>query len=303
MRTRRPPLISVVAPVYNNAAQLPQLIAELAESLQRNRVEVILVDDGSVDNSWATIRQLKASYHGRMAVRGLRLSRNFGQHRALCAGLEAARGDYVFTLDADLQDDPAYMPSMLALALSGYEIVHARRRARLFNVRHLISLCVYLIVTKVSEIPLHPGMGNYKLLSRKALQAALEFRTYEPLLELMVAHAGFKPGFVDVIRRPRPGTASAYSFRAAIGFILNLMVNYSSLFFQTLVLVGTFCLIGAPLLLILLASSKYFPLIASLVLSLQASMLLIAAGITGYYIRNLQKHGRKWPVYVVEEII
>jgi dolichol-phosphate mannosyltransferase len=303
MQSRQTRLVSVVAPVHNNAPELPQLIAEIQAALRPYRVEIVLVEDGSTDASWAVIRQEKARYGKRCTVRGIRLSRNFGQHRAICAGLNAARGDYIFVLDADLQDDPAFMPEMLKLAMSGYHVVHARRRTGILNLRNLASKIVYLIVTSASEIPLHPGMGNYKLLSRQALHAALQFQTYEPLFELMVAQAGFTPGFVDVIRRNRPGTASAYSLLAALGFILRLLVNYSSLFFLAMIMIGVLFTCGAPILLWLAKEAKdCVPLAVSSVF-IATGLLLVAAGILGYYIRNLQLSNRNWPLYIIEQTI
>ncbi|MFZ5627731.1 MAG: glycosyltransferase family 2 protein [Spirochaetota bacterium] len=303
MKPRQPRLVSVVAPVHNNAAQLPRLVAEVAASLQPNKVEIVLVDDGSSDDSWAIIRKEKAKNRGRLSVRGIRLSRNFGQHRAICAGLQAAQGDFVFVLDADLQDDPAYMPEMLALALSGHEVVHARRRARIFNPRHLVSQLVYLVVTKVSEIPWHPGMGNYKILSRKALLAALKFQTYHPLLELMVAQAGFRPGFLDVRRRTRPGTASAYGFFASLRFVFGLLVNYSTLFFRAMLITGLIVATAVPLLLLVFAGPEQIERIIAGCAALASGTLLMASGILGYYIRNLQVSSRQWPIFVIDETI
>ncbi|GAB4432264.1 MAG: glycosyltransferase family 2 protein [Turneriella sp.] len=303
MKPRYPRLVSVVAPVHNNAVQLPGLVAEVAAALKSGRIEIVLVDDGSSDDSWAVICQEKAKHRGRVSVRGIRLSRNFGQHRAICAGLLAARGDFVFVLDADLQDDPAYMPEMLDLALSGYEVVHARRRSSIFNPRHLLSQLVYLLVTKDSEIPWHPGMGNYKILSRKALLAALKFQTYNPLFEVMVAQAGFRAGFVDVRRRARPGTASAYGFFASLRFVFGLLINYSTLFFRAMLLLGIVVAMGVPLFLLMFAGSAALDRIVAGCVGVAAGTLLIASGLLGYYIRNLQISSRQWPIFVVDEII
>lgn len=303
MQARRPRLVSVVAPVHNNAAQLSGFIAEVAASLRSHQVEIVLVDDGSRDGSWRIICREKAVRRKQIAIRGIRLSRNFGQHRAICAGLQAARGDFVFVLDADLQDDPAFMPEMLNLAMSGYHVVHARRRAGIFDLRNLASRIVYLVVTSASEVPLHPGMGNYKLLSRKALRATLQFQTYEPLLEIMVAQAGFTPGFVDVIRRNRPGTASAYSLFATLGFIFGLLVNYSTLFFRAMIITGFMAIGGVPFMLCLANGSKDFVPFFAISFGISTGLLFVAAGILGYYIRNLQMSNRNWPIYIIEETI
>lgn len=298
-----PRLVSVVAPVHNNAAQLPRFVEEVVRALQNHKVEIILVDDGSRDDSWGIVHKEKARRRGRITVRGIKLSRNFGQHRAICAGLKAARGDFIFVLDADLQDDPAFMPEMLRMAMSGYNVVHARRRAGIFNLRNLASRLVYLAVTSAAEVPLHPGMGNYKLLSRKALLAALQFQTYSPLLEIMVARAGFTPGFVDVIRRNRPGTASAYSLLGTLKFIFELMVNYSTLVFRVMIAAGFLAIAGAIFLLWSVNNAKDFVPIAVIGVSISIGLLLAAVGILGYYVRNLQMHSRNWPIYIIEEII
>lgn len=303
---KRNPSISVVSPVYNNANHIAKLAGEISAALDRWRLEIILVDDGSTDNSWQIITSLAATGSGRHRVRGLKLSRNFGQHAAIYAGLRNAGGDFIAVLDADLQDDPRYLPEMLSLMTGqaggsrGFDIVHTRRIKKKRTLRVMVSQVVYRVLTWASEIPLHPAMGNYKLLSRRALTAALAYNASQPLFELMVKRAGFPATQIDVERRTRPVDTSAYSFADSLGFIGRLLVSYSSLFFRIALYLGLG--LAAAGLAGLFAFAETRPVIISALAVVVGSVFLMG-GLIGYYVRFLQVSGRGWPVFVVEEKI
>ncbi len=294
-------LVSVVSPVYNNARHLSDLTREITSSLAGFNTEIILVDDGSPDHSWQVIRELAKHRQPRLKVRGVRLSRNFGQHAAIFAGLKHARGSYVFVLDADLQDNPAFMRAMLDKALEGFDIVHARRTRQRMNFRRLVTKLVYRLLTLSSEIRLHATMGNFKLLSRRALDTALRFAGPQPLFELMVDRAGYRAASVDVERRNRPVDVSAYNLRDSLRFIGNLLVTYSSLLFR-LFLFGGLLLI--PVGLIGMGCGLYWSAVPYLVVAaalFNAGLILLCAAIVGLYVRAQQMSTRGAPAFVVEE--
>lgn len=294
-------LISVVSPVYNNARHLAGLVHEISEALHGQRCEVILVDDGSPDNSWQVVTELAKAAKRQCIVRGVRLSRNFGQHAAIFAGLNQARGDYIFVLDADLQDNPAFMGAMFEKALKGFDIVHARRTRQRLTFKRLLTKVVYRLLTTASEIRLHATMGNFKLLSRRALETALRFAGPQPLFELMVDRAGYPAAFVDVERRNRPLDVSAYNLRDSLRFIGNLLVAYSSLAFRFFLLTG---LVLAPLGLLGLGLAWYWsavPLLVVAAAAFNAGLILICAATVGFYVRTQQVSGRGAPAFVIQD--
>jgi len=271
-------------------------------ALKGHSVEVILVDDGSTDDSWHVICTLRAAVTSKNQVRGIKLSRNFGQHAAIYAGLKEAKGRFIFVLDADLQDDPVYMPEMLGIATKTpkVDVVHTLRTSRKKAVRVLVSQIVYRILTWASEIPLHPAMGNYKLISRPTLDAALKFAEPAPLFELMVAKAGFQATHINVKRRARPVNTSAYKFRDSLRFINGLLVSYSALFFRLSIFAGTLLVAGGTI--SMGVTSQLKPLLLGAT-ALVTGVVLVGVGVLGYYIRAAQSSARNWPCYVIEENI
>ncbi|MBL8035342.1 MAG: glycosyltransferase family 2 protein [Leptospiraceae bacterium] len=297
-------LISVVAPVYNNARHLPLLLEEIRQSGGGYRYEVIFTDDGSPDDSWQVIAQLARLNDKSCTVRGLKLSRNFGQHAAIYAGLSHARGDYVVVLDADLQDDPVYIPELIAKAQAGFDVVHTQRVKKRRSLRRFISEIVYRILTIGSEIPLHRGMGNYKLMSRRALAVMLEYREYPPLFELMAERAGFPAGFVEIRRRSRPVNVSAYRMADSFRFIAALLFTYSSLLFRCFVVCGALLTLSgmAGLLWVVLGNAAVMTAVL-LGITLQGGLILLVGGIIGLHVRSAQRAARSWPIFTVDKII
>ena len=179
------PDVSVVVPVYEEAASLPELAAEIRAAMEGRGLsfEVWLVDDGSVDDSWALIGRLHAE-DPRFA--GVRFRRNYGKSAALAAGFARARGRYVATLDADLQDDPAELPGMIARLEAGADLVSGWKRERHDPLTKTIPSRFFNRVTRiVSGIPLHDfnsGIKAYRGEVVKSVRVYGELHRYIPLL-------------------------------------------------------------------------------------------------------------------------
>ena len=298
---RRRPRISLVIPVHNNQHQLVELTNEIRTALKGEAHEVIFVEDGSTDLSWTVITELVKQGHARQELRGIRLSRNFGQHQAILAGLQKARGDYTVVLDADLQDNPAFIPEMLNIAEQGFDIVHGKRRPADFGWHRVVRACVHWILTTASEVPLHQAMGNFKLLSSRAREAVIAYGKVYPLLELMVQNAGFSVAYASVERRRRQTGKSTYNLRRSLDFIFTVLVHYSSLFFRWAVFAGIILMLSTPVVCWLLPSPIAIGWLITLAVVFQSGLTLTMAGITGLYVRNLQMTGRDWPVYIIRE--
>ena len=184
------PLISVVVPAFNEEPNIPRIYQAVRAAMVTENFELILVDDGSSDGTASRIRALCAADP---AVRMIRFGRNFGHQAALAAGLEAARGAAVITLDCDLQHPPELLPKMLAAWRGGTRIVQMVRAGSEGEgwFKDLTSRLFYRIINLVSETPVVPGAADFQLLDREVVRDLLRFRDREPFLRGLVSWLGF----------------------------------------------------------------------------------------------------------------
>jgi glycosyltransferase involved in cell wall biosynthesis len=220
-------MLSIVIPLVNEAPSLGELHAEIAAALDRQRLdaEVIFVDDGSADNSWATITTLAARD---ARVRGIRLRRNFGKAAALSAGFHAARGDLVLTLDADLQDDPAEIPQFLAEIAKGFDVVSGWKRVRHDPWHKVLPSRVFnWLVGRLTGVKLHDhncGMKAYRAIVLREVRLYGELHRFIPVLG---AARGFRIGEIAINHRPRRYGHSKYGVgRFLKGFLDLLTVKF-----------------------------------------------------------------------------
>ncbi len=226
-------MLSIVVPLFNEAESIAALYAELSDVARRNsyEVEILFIDDGSTDGSWAAVRQL-ASQDPR--VRGIRFRRNFGKAAALSAGFQAARGAEVVTLDADLQDDPAEIPKLLAVLASGYDVVSGWKKVR-HDPWHKVlpSRAFNWLVGWLTGVRLHDHNCGLKCYRREVFS---EVRLYGELHRFVpvLAHArGFRVGEAVVRHRPRKFGHSKYGVRRFVkGFLDLLTVKFLTGFSQ-----------------------------------------------------------------------
>ena len=185
--------ISVVVPLYNEEESLPELVAWIDRVAQNNKLsyEVIMVDDGSSDNSWAVVEQLKEQYP---AIKGIRFARNYGKSAALYCGFADAEGEVVFTMDADLQDSPDEIPEMRRMILEdGYDLVSGWKKKRYDPAgKRFPSKFFNFTARIVSGIKLHDfncGLKAYRRRVIKSIEVYGEMHRYIPIL---AKHAGYK---------------------------------------------------------------------------------------------------------------
>jgi dolichol-phosphate mannosyltransferase len=204
--------LSVVIPVFNEAATLAQLHGELSRVAEEQgyALEIVFVDDGSRDGSWQRIEALAASDP---RVAGLRFRRNFGKAAALSAGFEAATGEILVTMDADLQDVPAELPQLLAKLAEGYDLVSGWKKTRHdpWHKRHPSKVFNWL-VGRLTGVRLHDHNCGFKCFVR---DVAREIRLYGELhrfLPVLAAARGFRIGEQAVVHRPRPHGQSKYGW-------------------------------------------------------------------------------------------
>ena len=209
------PVISVVAPLYNGKSFIDELIGRLGDALSSitERYEIILVDDGSTDGSWSRIDEAGRSDR---RVRAIRLSRNFGQHPAITAGIDHTLGDWIVVMDGDLQDRPEDIPGLHKTALDGkFDMVVARRMQQgISTPKKLSSVLFNWTLSRLGSIEASQRIGNYRIFSRQVAEAFALYREQFQFFPAIMARLGFKVGYLDVDREAEPLGKSAYSPRA-----------------------------------------------------------------------------------------
>ena len=209
--------LSIVIPVYDEEKMLPALFKELRRVREEvlkphGPVEIVLVNDGSKDQSWPLIT---AECRDNPGYVGINLSRNFGHQYALAAGLETARGDMVVSMDADLQDPPSVILQLIEAHEQGYDVVHATRqtRGRETLTKRLTAGLFYRLIEKLSGVGVSRNTGDFRLLSRRALTELARLRETHRFLRGLVPWIGFPQTQIYYHRADRAAGETHYSFR------------------------------------------------------------------------------------------
>ena len=219
------PLISVVAPLFNEAATVAELYAQIQAALEGSRWELVYVDDGSTDDSYERLVELHRTHSN---VRVVRHRRNFGKAAALSAGFAVAQGDVVVTIDADLQDDPAEIPQLLAKLDEGYDLVSGWKCTRRDPfARRLFSKIYNGTTAVVTGVHLHDMNCGLKAYRAEVLQNVRLYGDMHRFVPVLAHHLGFRTTEIPVNHRPRVAGKSRYGLeRYARGFFDLLTVAY-----------------------------------------------------------------------------
>lgn len=309
-RRARPALLSVVTPVYGCAACLEELVDRILRAVGRHceSVEILLVDDASPDQAWNRIREIASRVP---CVRGIRLSRNFGQHYAIAAGIESAHGDWIVVMDCDLQDAPEELPRLLDAAGNGHDIVFAQRVDRQDTLfKRFTSFAFYRFLSYLTEVKYDHSIANFGVFSRKVIDTVNRMPESDRFFPLMVKWTGFKTATVPVVHAERPHGKSSYEFGKLVRLALNVVLSYSDKPLRLVVKLG---LLFSLVSLVLAFTSVYRYLLGDIAVagftSVIASIWLIGSvtisciGIAGLYIGRLFNNAKGRPYYVISEEI
>ena len=307
--------LSIVVPVYNEEQALPALFAELekvrAELIKsQGPVEIVLVNDGSKDKSW----QLIVDYcrHHPDCV-GVNLSRNFGHQLSLVAGLETARGDAVVSMDADLQDPPEVIMQMVQTHRQGYDVVYATRRERgneTFTKRFTAHL-FYLLIEKLSGVPVPRNTGDFRLLSRRALTELSRLRETHHFLRGLVPWIGFPQTQIFYDRADRVAGQTHYPFRKMMRFAFDGIASMSAMPLR-LAYVFSLLLFGVFVGYIVYVLYDHFVYGSILVrgwtsimsaITIFGTIQLLLFGVFGEYLGRIYEQSKNRPLFIVQEIV
>jgi glycosyltransferase involved in cell wall biosynthesis len=298
-------LVSVVAPVFNEGAGIDRFVRRLGEVLAGTQYELVLVDDGSTDDSWQRIVD-----HGRLdhRVRGVQLSRNFGKEQAVLAGLEHAAGDAVVVIDADLQHPPAAIPAMLRHWHDGAHVVEAVKRTRTGQSlgNRLAAKLFNLTFTRLTTVDL-VNATDFRLLSRTAVDALLSLPEHASFFRGTSSWIGFRRTTIEVDIDHRDSGASRWTVPALARLAINGLTSFTAapLHFVTLAGFGfaAFAVVlGVQTLLRWMRGGSVagFPTVILLLL-VMGTFVLIGLGVIGEYLARIHDEVRGRPRYLVQD--
>jgi dolichol-phosphate mannosyltransferase len=306
------PLISVVSPVYRAENIVDELIKRICEEVTKitSDFEIVLVEDGSPDNSW---QKIEAACAVNPKVAGVKLSRNYGQHYAITAGLEAARGDYVVVMDCDLQDDPKYIAVLYDEIQKGYDLIYARQARREHGVlKNLSASFFYFVLNALSEertIGAKDNIGAYSMLSRKVVNAFLQMKEYHRQYLAILGLVGFKPGFIQIEQQKRFEGSSSYTFSKLFRLAVDGVVSQSDKLLRLSILMGFICFVlsftGGVAYIISYLLRGSLPGYTSMIVMLLFStgLILMSIGVLGLYIGRIFDQVKDRPLYFIDKKI
>ncbi len=302
------PVISIVVPVYRGESCLDELHRRLVAALEPivPRFEIVLIEDCGPDHSWPRIRELAARDP---RVRGVQFSRNFGQHRAITAGIDVARGDWIVVMDCDLQDRPEEIPRLYAAAQSGVDIVLARRQRRRDGlVKRATSAMFYAVFQYLTELNYDGSVGNFRIISR---QVADSFRTVKEQMRFfggIVTWLGYRVGSIDVQHDERFAGETSYTWRKLIELAAQTIVAHSDKPLRLAIRFGFLLAFGALafgvwVIIRALRGGVQVSGWASLMVSIYflSGVILGFMGILGLYLGRVFDEVKGRPLYVVRE--
>jgi dolichol-phosphate mannosyltransferase len=305
-----PPHLSIVSPVYQAEDLVDELVAKLCSNLSSltDQFEIILVEDGGRDGSWEKILE-NCKKDNR--IKGIQLSRNFGQHSAIAAGLEKATGEWVVVMDCDLQDRPEEIIPLYRKANEGYDIVLARRIERQ-DVRHkkVFSDFFYRALSFLSGTKYDSAIANFGIYHKKVIEPLMQIQSSIQYFPAMVDWVGFIKTTIPVEHAGRPRGKSSYNFRKKCKLALNIMLAFSDKPLRLVVGFGATVSLMAFLLAIFIAYRAvqgkitvlgYSSLLVAV--SFFSGVIISVLGILGLYIGKIFHGIRAKPAYLVRRRI
>ncbi len=306
-------LLSIIVPCYNEQETLEdfyQAICPIRDTLleQRCLLEVILVDDGSGDDTLAIIKEISEAnpWIGYMA-----LTRNFGKESAMYAGLKQASGDYVCVMDADLQDPPSLIPQMLEILRGGeYDCAGSRRGSRKGEpmLRSLFAKLFYKLMRRISDVEIVDGARDFRLMTRRYVNSLLEMTEYNRFSKGLFGWVGYKTKWLEYENIERKKGRTKWSFMGLVRYSMDAIVDFSTLPVRFAAWVGLlFCLLAFVFIVVIIVRTLLFgdpvagwPSLVCIILLL-SGIQLFCLGLLGEYMSRIYLETKKRPIYLCKE--
>jgi len=310
MQPIKKPYVSVVTPVYGCSTCLLELYIRLVKTIETINpdFEIIMVNDGSPDNAWEVITDLCQKD---TRVKGINLSRNFGQHNAITAGLDYAQGDWVVVMDCDLQDQPEEIIKLYNKTLEGFDMVIGRRKERKDKFfKKFTSKLFFKVFNYLSGVNMDNRIKNFGIYSKKVIKNIKNFREQSRVFGLYALWVGFKRIEIDIAHSPRPFGKSSYTLRKSTSFAFAIIIAHSNKLLNLTIKLGFLLSLSAFLYSFYLIF-RYFiwgisiigwlSLIVSILFS--TGLLMCSIGVLGAYIGKIFDEVKNRPLYIVDEVI
>ncbi len=301
-------LISIVSPVYRGEKMTEELVRRISESVSpiTEHYEIILVNDASPDNSWNVIR---AECEKDSRVKGINLSRNFGQHYAITAGLSYAKGEWVVVMDCDLQDRPEEIPNLYNKAIEGYDSVFAQRINRSDSwLKRMSSKLFYKFFSYMTETRQDASVANFGIYNRKVVESILAMGDKMRYFPTQVQWVGFRKYYMPVEHDSRLEGKSSYSLKKLFRLAFDTIVSFSDKPLRLTMNIGALItmvsfLIGLIYLIQYLCGHIAVMGYASLIISLWfiCGILVFLIGIVGLYLGKTFNQTKGRPTFIVDD--
>lgn len=298
-------LISIIVPCFNEEESVDSFYAAVKDvliTMDNVNYEIIFVDDGSSD---ATLAKLKTLHDKDVNCCYISFSRNFGKEAAMYAGLSEAKGDYCVFMDADLQHPPELLPQMYeAVTMEGYDCSGGKRISREGDgfIRSLLSACFYKICKAMTHMDMDDGCGDYRMMSRRMVEAVLSMKEYNRYMKGIFAFVGFNTKWIPFRSVERNAGVSKWNFKSLFSYAFEGILSFSFAPLKLLGIVGVvFLFLGmiTSALSFMLAWSEV-ALIMSVICTI-SGMQMIFLYIIGIYISKDCSENKRRPVYIVRE--
>lgn len=301
--------LSIVVPCFNEEDSIPYFYEEIKKVTKDMNVdlELIFVDDGSKDKTLEVIKD-KANDKD---VKYISFSRNFGKEAAMYAGLEASTGDYTTAMDVDLQDPPSLLPEMIRLIeKEGYDCVATKSTSRngYSFLRKTFTKWFYDIIGKLSKTEMVPGARDYRLMTRKMVNAIVEMKEYNRYSKGLFSFVGFKTKWIEFENQERVAGTTKWNFWKLFSYALDGIVGFNTAPLTMAAIMGVlFCLIAFIIIIVIIVKTLIFgdptsgwPSLACIIFMVSGIQLL-CLGVIGQYLAKVYLEVKNRPIYIVRE--
>jgi polyisoprenyl-phosphate glycosyltransferase len=305
----QPVQLSVVVPCRNEADNLKQLHRRLTDVCRSvvDRYEIVLINDGSRDETWAGMTALADCDAHIVAID---LSRNHGHQLALSAGLSLARGERILIIDADLQDPPELLPEMMRYMDAGADVVYGQRMAREGETRskRFGAFLFYRLLASMSDVPIPIDTGDFRLMGRNVLDVLLAMPEQNRFIRGMVSWAGFRQVAIPYERAAREKGVTKYTLWKMLDFALDAITGFSAFPLRLSIAFSLIFFLASGLVLIYALFSFFFLKVVSgwtsitILITLFSAVQLFCMGIIGEYVGRIFIETKRRPLFVIREV-
>jgi len=307
MKPQTVPFLSIISPVYKAENLVDRLVQEILEGVSAitDNFEIILVEDGSPDLSW---KRIVHNCEKESRVKGIKLSRNFGQHYAVTAGIEVAKGEVIVLMDCDLQDNPMHINLLLQKYKEGYDIVFTRRAKRKHPFDKAITAKIYNSLFAIfSDKNYDVNVGSLVMFSRQVRGEFLKIKDKDRLYIQMLKWVGFKHVYLTVEHRERAEGQSSYTFGKLLKMALQGWTSYSDKLLKLSAYIGFFFSSVAFLAALMIVFMYFYHGFQSgwasifVLILFSSGLILMSIGVAGVYIGKTFEQSKDRPLYIIDQ--